>query len=88
MSDEQITDADVEAAYLKLQRETESAGDFLNPDGIFTRQILRGLLTNQARLGYQACPCRFASGIRAEDVDIICPCDYRDSDLAQYDTCY
>ena len=23
-----------------------------------------------------------------EDLDIICPCDYRDADLGSYDTCY
>jgi len=88
MNEEIIADEEVEAAYLKIKRDAESAGYFLNPDVDFTKHIIRGLLTNQKRLGYQACPCRFASGEREEDVDIICPCDYRDPDLAQYDTCY
>ena len=88
MNEEIIADEEVEAEYLKIKRDAESAGYFLNPDVDFTKQIIRGLLTNQKRLGYQACPCRFASGKREEDVDIICPCDYRDPDLAQYDTCY
>ena len=88
MNEEIIADEEVEAEYLKIKRDAESAGYFLNPDVDFTKQIIRGLLTNQKRLGYQACPCRFASGEREEDVDIICPCDYRDPDLAQYDTCY
>jgi rubrerythrin len=29
-----------------------------------------------------------ASGNKAEDLDIICPCDYRDPDLIDYDACY
>ncbi len=40
------------------------------------------------RYGYPACPCRLASGIAAEDRDIVCPCDYRDPDLADYGACY
>lgn len=88
MSEEIIKDPDVEAAYVNFKREAETAGYSLNPDALFTKQIIRGLLTNQARLGYQACPCRFATGTPAEDIDIVCPCDYRDADLAQYDTCY
>ncbi len=31
--------------------------------------------------------CRLASGAK-EDLDIICPCDYRDPDLDEYDACY
>jgi rubrerythrin len=26
--------------------------------------------------------------VRAEDLDIICPCDYRDPDLGEYGACY
>jgi rubrerythrin len=29
-----------------------------------------------------------ASGNKEEDLDIICPCDYRDPDLNEYNTCY
>ena len=35
-----------------------------------------------------ACPCRLASGKKIKDLDIICPCDYRDSDLSEFGTCY
>lgn len=88
MSEETVTDEEVEAAYKKEKREAEAGGYYLNPDEPFTKQIVKGLVINQKRIGYQACPCRFASGKREEDLDIICPCDYRDPDLAQYDTCY
>ncbi len=88
MSDVIVTDEEVEAAYSKIKREVESVGYFLNPDEKFTRQVIRGLLENQKKIGYQACPCRFATGNREEDLDIICPCDYRDPDLEEYGTCY
>jgi ferredoxin-thioredoxin reductase catalytic chain len=29
-----------------------------------------------------------AEGVKSEDLDIICPCDYRDADVSQYSTCY
>jgi ferredoxin-thioredoxin reductase catalytic chain len=74
--------------YLKLKREAEGSGYFLNPDVEFTKSLARGLTINEGRYGYRACPCRLAEGVKSADLDIICPCDYRDADLAQYDTCY
>ncbi len=82
------TDAEVQALYERLKEEAESGGYLLNPDLPFTLDLVRGLLTNTARYGYQACPCRLASGVRAEDLDIICPCDYRDPDLVDFGMCY
>jgi len=38
--------------------------------------------------GYRACPCRLASGKREDDLDIICPCGYRDRDLNEFGACY
>jgi len=78
----------VEALYKRLHREAESGGYHLNPDVEFTKQLVDGLLVNQGRYGYPSCPCRIASGVKAEDLDIICPCDYRDPDLNEYDACY
>jgi ferredoxin-thioredoxin reductase catalytic chain len=37
---------------------------------------------------YWLCPCRLGDGAREEDLDIICPCDYRDADLAEYGCCF
>ncbi|MGB9724224.1 MAG: ferredoxin-thioredoxin reductase catalytic domain-containing protein [Chloroflexia bacterium] len=79
---------EIEALYRKLEREAESAGYHLNPDADFTRELVRGLLINQRRYGYLSCPCRLAAGVKEEDLDIICPCDYRDADLAEYGSCY
>ena len=72
----------------RLREEAEAGGYHLNPDEDFTRDLVEGLLVNEGRYGYRACPCRLASGSKAGDLDIICPCDYRDADLAEYDACY
>ena len=79
---------DVDKLYEKLKNEAESAGYFLNPDVEFAKELVRSLLVYQERYGYRACPCRLASGIKEQDIDIICPCDYRDADLNDYDACY
>ena len=72
----------------KLDREARDGGYFLNPDEEMVLDLMDGLMGNQARYGYMACPCRLADGKREEDKDLICPCDYRDPDLDEYGTCY
>jgi ferredoxin-thioredoxin reductase catalytic chain len=79
---------EVERVHARLHKEAESAGYHLNPNKAFTLGLIEGMLVNERRYGYWACPCRLASGVKSEDLDIICPCDYRDPDLAQYGTCY
>jgi ferredoxin-thioredoxin reductase catalytic subunit len=84
-------EADPEAVatlWKKLDAEAEAGGYHLNPDAEFTRPLVEGLLVNIARYGYQACPCRLASGDKAKDLDIICPCDYRDPDLSEFGACF
>lgn len=83
-----ISEEHVEKKYQVLDREAREAGYNLGPDKEFTRKLVCGLLINEARYGYPACPCRLSRGIKAEDLDIICPCDYRDPDLDQYGACY
>jgi ferredoxin-thioredoxin reductase catalytic chain len=83
-----VTREEGERLFRKLDREAESAGYHLNPNREFTLGLVEGLLVNEQRYGYWACPCRLASGDKAEDLDIICPCDYRDPDLVRYGTCY
>jgi ferredoxin-thioredoxin reductase catalytic subunit len=72
----------------KLNREAESGGYHLNPDPEMTRSLVEGLIANEKRYGYPSCPCRLATGDKSKDLDIICPCDYRDPDLDDYNTCY
>lgn len=83
-----IKKKDVENLYKRLNKEAESSGYHLNPDIELTKYLIKGLLINEKRYGYWACPCRLASGKKTEDLDIICPCDYRDADLNEYGSCY
>ena len=77
-----------EALRQRLDKEAKASGYCLNPDSEMTSLICAGLAKNQARYGYPSCPCRLASGKRQDDRDIICPCDYRDADLAEFGACY
>lgn len=83
-----VTPAEVDQFYQKLKVDTERSGYFLNPDTDFTKELIQSLLVNSKRYGYPACPCRLAAGEKAQDLDIICPCDYRDADLNEHSTCY
>ena len=85
---EKISQKAVDALYERLLREAEAAGYHLNPDVEFTKDLVRGLLVNEKRYGYRACPCRLADGEKEEDLDIVCPCDYRDPDLLDWGACY
>lgn len=87
MSDEQFS-PEVVQAYERLKKEAEANGYRLNPDREFTLRLVEGLLENGKRYGYWMCPCRLAFGERAKDLDLICPCDYRDADLNEYGACY
>jgi len=84
----EVTPEEVERVFKKLDQEAESAGYHLNPDKEFTLGLIEGMLVNERRYGYWACPCRLASGKKSEDLDIICPCDYRDADLSEYGACF
>jgi len=83
-----VSSEEVEKYYQDLKKEIEESGYHFSPDEEFVRELLESILTNKDRYGYEACPCRLASGNKEEDLDIICPCDYRDPDLGEYDACY
>jgi len=84
----EITERSVEVTYVTLKSDAEKNGYRLNLDVDFTKNLVRGLLKNEGRYGYRACPCRLASGKKDEDLDIVCPCDYRDADIDEYGACY
>lgn len=79
---------EVERIYEQLKRAAAEGGYHLNPDKEFTLRLIEGLLKNEKRFGYRACPCRIARGEKSKDIDIICPCYYRDSDLEEFGACY
>jgi len=88
LTSKRVSPNEVNNLYERLKQEAEAGGYRLNPDVAFTKELVKGLLVNEGRYGYWACPCRLASGKKPEDLDIICPCDYRDPDLNDYDACY
>lgn len=72
----------------RLAEDAEAGGYHINPDASNTIPLVKGLARNTKRYGYALCPCRLTGGSREADLDVICPCDYRDADLEEYDTCY
>ncbi len=84
----EIREPGIEDHLSRLEREARQGGYNLNPDREFVSGLVRGLLINERRYGYRACPCRLAAGDRQQDLDIICPCNYRDADVADYGACY
>jgi ferredoxin-thioredoxin reductase catalytic chain len=83
-----IAGDEIDRLYERLKKEAEAGGYHLNPDIEFTKSLIAGILTNEKRYGYWNCPCRLASENKEADLDIICPCDYRDPDLLDYGACY
>lgn len=72
----------------RAEADAKTYGYYLTPQPDLLQGFLEGLKTNENRYGYPSCPCRLASGNFEYDRDIICPCDYRDPDVAQYGACY
>ena len=83
-----VSQQEIDKLYEQLKKDAAAGSYNLNPDIEFTKALTRGLLTNEKRYGYQACPCRLASGVKQDDIDIICPCDYRDADIVDYGACF
>jgi ferredoxin-thioredoxin reductase catalytic subunit len=84
----EISQKEIDDLYEKIKKDGQSYGYLLNPDAQFCKDLVRGLIINEGRYGYQSCPCRLSVGDIEKDRDIICPCDYRDPDLNDYGACY
>jgi ferredoxin-thioredoxin reductase catalytic subunit/rubredoxin len=82
------TEEEVAKLHARLEREAKQGGYHLNPDAEFAKGLVRGLMVNERRYEYRACPCRLAADDKEQDLDIICPCYYRDADIVEYGTCY
>ena len=83
-----MTEITLEMVRQRAETDAKTNGYYLNPDPKFLMSLLEGLKSNQNRYGYPSCPCRLASGKIDFDRDIICPCDYRDPDVAEFGACY
>jgi ferredoxin-thioredoxin reductase catalytic chain len=72
----------------RTEADAKTYGYYLTPQPDLLQMFLEGLKTNEDRYGYPSCPCRLATGNIEVDRDIICPCDYRDPDVAEFGSCY
>lgn len=72
----------------RAEADAKTYGYFLTPQLDLLQMFIDGLKTNEDRYGYPSCPCRLATGNFDIDRDIICPCDYRDPDVAEFGACY
>jgi ferredoxin-thioredoxin reductase catalytic subunit len=83
-----VSETEITSLYDRLKKDAEAYGYHLNPDVEMTRELVKGILVNEKRYGYWNCPCRLATGNKDDDLDIVCPCNYRDADVVDYGTCY
>ena len=78
----------IEQTRKRAEADAKTYGYYLTPQPDLLQMFLEGLKTNEDRYGYPSCPCRLATGNFEIDRDIICPCDYRDPDVAEFGACY
>jgi ferredoxin-thioredoxin reductase catalytic subunit len=79
---------DAKQLYDMLKKVQEPKGYYFNTDMDRVMDLMEALLTNKERYGYMVCPCRLPSGEKENDRDIICPCTYREEDVAEFGSCY
>jgi ferredoxin-thioredoxin reductase catalytic chain len=78
----------LESVKQRAEQDAKSHGYYLNSDPKFLQDLFEGLKMNEDRYSYPSCPCRPGTGLYEQDRDIICPCDYRDPDVAEFGACY
>ncbi len=83
-----VSDQEIQDYRRQLDKVLHSRGYYLNPDDSFTNDLIRGVLVNIERYGYGCCPCRLAANDRIKDLDVICPCSYRDDDVSEFGACF
>ncbi len=83
-----MTEETIDIQRERAESDARTYGYHLNQDPVFLKGLLEGLNKNEERYGYPSCPCRLAAGKFEFDRDIVCPCDYRDPDVAEFGACY
>jgi len=83
-----MADERVAKRIAKLRSDAAAGGYALNPDERFLEALVEGMLANLDRYGMETCPCRLFTGAPEDNRDIVCPCVYRDDDLAEYGACF
>lgn len=77
-----------EELYEMLKKVQEPKGYYFSDDREHVMRLMNALLKNRERYGYMCCPCRLAAEDAEWDRDLICPCAYREADVAEYGSCY
>jgi ferredoxin-thioredoxin reductase catalytic subunit len=57
-----LSSEQIEKRWDELETDAKQSGYFLNPDPVFTKGLVEGLLINSDRYGYESCPCRLSYG--------------------------
>ena len=83
-----VSEQEIKEYRQELEKVLKGRGYYLNPDDTYTNNLIQGILVNIKRYGYGCCPCRLAAKDKAKDIDVICPCYYRDDDVAEYGACF
>ena len=72
----------------EIRKDAAKSGYMLNTDDEVVEGLVEGLVINNERYGIESCPCRLYKGNNEDNLDIVCPCIYRDDDLAEHGACY
>lgn len=72
----------------KMEKYARLKGYSLNPDEKTVNTILRVLLENKKKYGYQYCPCRVLTGNIEEDRLKICPCKWHEEEIRTMGRCH
>jgi len=73
LTEVEFTEADFRAA---IERFTAGNEFQVSPDKEKVNMLLAGIFHNERNHGLKYCPCRLSGGDFAEDLKIICPCNF------------
>ena len=77
----------IQDMFSEMKTIADEEGYIFNPNKEEFESLIRGLCETEQMYGYPLCPCRIGSVELAQDMDIICPCNYRDADIAEFGSC-
>ena len=69
---------ELRAAWAKF---TENNDFILNTDEDHVNMVINGVLDNEREYGLKLCPCRLRDGTRQRDLELLCPCDFKNQDV-------
>jgi ferredoxin-thioredoxin reductase catalytic subunit len=72
--DTSLTEEDLKRVWKAF---TEKNDFKLNPDQKHVDMIAKGVLKNQDKFGLKLCPCRMRENTRENDLELICPCNFK-----------